>query len=332
MRKVGVIGAGAWGTAIAQSLARNNLDVSLWARESEVVEDINNNRINSIFLPGIKLSDKIIATDSLSKVVDSEALMIVTPAQYVRRTLEAIKGFITHDYPVVICAKGIEQQTGMLMSQIAKETIPDAAIAIMTGPTFADEVAKGLPAAVTLACNDKDIMYQLSEGLSGKTFRIYGSEDIIGAQLGGAIKNVIAIASGVVYGKNMGESAKAALITRGLAEVGRLASAMGAKKETLMGMCGMGDLMLTCSSMKSRNFSLGVEIGQGRSLAEIMNDRKNKVTEGVYTAEALTVLAKKNAVEMPISRAVHSLVSEQMPVDEVIEQVLERDSGKPEYK
>ncbi|NCC22827.1 MAG: NAD(P)-dependent glycerol-3-phosphate dehydrogenase [Alphaproteobacteria bacterium] len=324
MQKVGVIGAGAWGTALAQSLSNAGREVVLWAREPDVAAAINTTHENPAFLPGVPLNENIVATESLTRAADCDALLIVTPAQFVRNTLESLKGDITSGIPVVICAKGIELKTGNLMTQVAAEIVPNALVAILTGPTFAREIAMGLPAAVTLATKDRDIAHELVEGLSSKTFRPYVTDDVLGAQIGGAIKNVIAIASGVVVGKKLGESAKAALVTRGLAEMGRLASTMGAKKETLMGMCGMGDLMLTCSSMQSRNFSLGVALGEGRSLQEILLERGKAVTEGVHTAGALMTMARKNAVDMPIAKGVHRLVSENVPVDDVIDEILER--------
>jgi glycerol-3-phosphate dehydrogenase (NAD(P)+) len=330
MQKVGVIGAGAWGTALAQALSAAGRDVLLWAREPEVVESVNQSRENKIFLPGVPLNDGITATESLSQAAGCDALLVVTPAQFVRNTLESLKGDLRAGLPVVICAKGIELNTGMLMSQVAAEVVPNATTAILTGPTFASEIGRGLPGAVTLASTDKDIAWELVEGFSSKTFRTYVTEDVLGAQIGGAVKNVIAIASGAIVGKKLGESAKAALVTRGLAEMGRLASAMGAKKETLMGMCGMGDLMLTCASMQSRNFSLGFALGEGKTLADILQSRGKAVTEGVHTAAALMTMAKKNAIDMPIAEGVHRLVNEDMPLDDVIEAVLERPARGPE--
>lgn len=324
MQKVGVIGAGAWGTALAQCLSNAGREVVLWAREPEVATAINEQHENTVFLRGHKLNEDIVATESISKAAGADALLLVTPAQFVRPTLEALKGEISKGIPVVICSKGIELKTGLLMTQVAAETVPNATIAIMTGPTFASEIVQGLPAAVTLACKDKDISAELVEGLSSKALRPYLTEDMIGAQLGGAVKNVIAIASGVVVGKKLGESAKAALVTRGIAEMGRLTSSIGARKETLMGMCGMGDLMLTCSSMQSRNFSLGVALGEGRQLEEILKERGGAVTEGVSTASALMTMAKQNAVDMPIAQGVNWLVNEGRSVDEVIDAILER--------
>lgn len=323
MQKIGIIGAGAWGTALAQALSNEDRRVVLWAREPEVVEAINEAHENTTFLPGVPLKPEIQATASLTRAADSDCILVVTPAQYVRTTLQSLKADLSDGKPVVICAKGIEIETGALMSQVAQEEVPFATCAIMTGPTFAREIAQGLPSAVTLAAEDKETGEKLIEGLSSRTLRAYVSDDVLGAQIGGAIKNVVAIACGVLYGLNMGESARAALVTRGLAEMARLASAMGAKRETLMGMCGIGDLMLTSSSMQSRNFSLGVALGQGKTLEDILKER-NSVTEGVYTAKALMTMARNHAVDMPISAAVHACLDEGKDINEAIDQMLDR--------
>lgn len=323
MNKIGVIGAGAWGTALAQSMAGAGREVIIWAREPEIVASINENHENTLFLPGVTLHKNIKATDSLTVAAQCDVLLITTPAQHVRTTLQSLKADVGDGKPFVICAKGIEIETGMLLSQVAKEVVPNGSFAILTGPTFASEIARGLPSAVTVACADKDVCQQLQEVLSSRTLRTYATDDVIGAQIGGAVKNVIAIACGVIQGRGMGESARAALVTRGLAEMSRLATAMGAKKETLMGQCGVGDLILTCSSMQSRNFSLGAALGEGKKLADILGAR-NSVTEGVHTAKALVVMAKNNAVDMPIAAAVHACLSEEASIEETIEKMLDR--------
>ena len=323
MQKVGVIGGGAWGTALAIVMAQAGREVVLWTRESELVEEINAQHTNSLYLPDIALPENIEATKSLSQAADSDALLIVTPAQAVRQTLEILKSDIYAGKPVVICSKGIELDTGFLMSQIAKDIIPDISVALLSGPNFAREIASGLPAAATLAITDKDVAQELVDGLSSRNLRLYVQEDMIGAQIGGAVKNVIAIACGVVSGKDMGESARAALITRGMVEMARLASAMGARKETLLGMCGMGDLMLTCTSLLSRNYSLGYALGQGKTLDDILGAR-HSVTEGYHTAEALMTMARKNAVDMPICETVYAVLKNNLPVDVAIDRLLER--------
>lgn len=324
MKTIGIIGAGAWGTALAQAQATAGRKVTLWAREPEIVDAINASRENTVFLPDVKLDGNITATGSLTEAANNDIILVVTPAQHVRTTLQSLKTDGVADGKVfVICAKGVEINTGSLMSQVAKDILPTASMAIMTGPTFAAEIARGLPGGLTIACEDKDTGLGLIESLSSRTFRTYLTDDVLGAQIGGAVKNVIAIAAGVIYGRGMGDSARAALVTRGMAEMGRLASAMGAKRETLMGMCGMGDLILTCSSMQSRNFSLGVQMGQGKSIDEILGTRKS-VTEGVTTAKALTVMAKNNAIDMPISAAVNACLSEGAGIEETIERMLDR--------
>ncbi|MCB9990622.1 MAG: NAD(P)-dependent glycerol-3-phosphate dehydrogenase [Rhodospirillales bacterium] len=325
MQKIGIIGAGAWGTALAQCMAGGGMDVLIWAREPEVAESINTKHENELFIPGVPLNPAIEATTSMSKTADCDTILIVTPAQHVRSTLESLKGDIAEHKPIVICSKGIEIDTGLLMSQVAKEEVPNATIAILTGPTFAAEIARGMPSAVTIAAKDKDVAQEIREGLASKHLRPYITDDLIGTEIGGAVKNVIAIACGIAVGRGLGESARAALMTRGLAEMGRLASAMGARKETLMGMCGVGDLMLTCSSMQSRNYSLGVELGQGKSLEDIMEARKGKaVTEGVHTAAALKTMARKHAVDMPICEIVHKAVGEGIPIEDCIAELLDR--------
>ncbi|MAS86683.1 MAG: glycerol-3-phosphate acyltransferase [Micavibrio sp.] len=327
MSKIAVIGAGAWGTAIAQNLAVHGNDVAIWARESEVVTAINENHENTVFLKDIALDEKIIATGSLFEAVEAaDVIMIVTPAQALRSVCVGIRSKAIIGKPVVLCSKGFEIGTGMMLSAIAKEELPDNPIAIMTGPTFASEVAKGLPCAVTLAAETKDIAKEIRDLIGTKKLRPYVTDDLIGTQIGSAIKNVLAIASGIVIGKGLGESARAALITRGLSEMARLTSAMGGRKETLMGMCGMGDLMLTATSMQSRNYSFGYALGQGETIDEFLSQR-NAVTEGYHTSKALMVLAKKQAVEMPICEMVYSILHEGVSLDEAVDGMLSRPFG-----
>ncbi len=322
MKKIGIIGAGAWGTALAQSLANSGREVLLWARENDVVTSINEHHENTLYLKGVRLNEMIEATHNMDDISHCDFFLISTPAQHVRATLESMKDALGKK-PFVICAKGIEVKTGHMMSEVAEQVIPKCKVGILSGPTFASEISRGLPCAVTLAMKDKAIGAEIIKFMGSRTLRTYLTHDVIGAQVGGAVKNVIAIASGVVIGRKMGESARCALVTRGLAEMARLSYAIGAKKETLMGMCGVGDLMLTCSSMQSRNFSLGVALGEGKSLEEILGERV-AVTEGVYTAEALRVMARNNAVDMPISRAVNDFLNVHVPIDEVIEKLLDR--------
>lgn len=324
MTRISVIGGGAWGTALAHIQRIAGRDVTLWARESNVVEAIREANENATYLPGIKLAEGLEVTDSLTCAVDqADILLLVTPAQYLRDTLESIRNEAAEGIPLVICSKGIEISSGLMLSQVVEEVLPDATCAVMTGPTFAREIAQGLPSAMTLATADKDVAHDLSENLACRTLRPYLSDDVLGVQIGGAVKNVLAIACGVITGRKMGESARAALMTRGVAEMGRLASALGAKKETLTGMCGFGDLVLTCSSMQSRNYSLGVMLGEGRGVDEVLGERKS-VTEGVHTAKALMTLAQKNAVEMPISESVYKCLVEGVDMDEMINEMMNR--------
>ncbi|HPD83773.1 MAG: NAD(P)H-dependent glycerol-3-phosphate dehydrogenase [Alphaproteobacteria bacterium] len=322
MSKIAIIGAGAWGTALAQSLANSGKNVVMWALENEVIESINHHHENKLYLKDIRLNEMIKATHNLDDIKDSDVFLITTPAQHVRATLVKMKDILLAK-PFIICAKGIEIETGMLLSDVANEVIPNAQVGVLTGPTFAGEIARGLPCAVTLAIKNKDLGEKIVGLIGSRTLRTYLTDDVVGAQIGGAVKNVIAIASGVVQGRGMGESARCALITRGLTEMARLAKALGAQKSTLMGMCGVGDLMLTASSMQSRNFSLGVALGKGNTLEEILGERI-AVTEGVHTAKALKVMSKNHAVDMPISKAVNAFLNEGAQIEDIVEQLLDR--------
>ena len=323
MNKIGVIGAGAWGTALAQSMANSGKNVMMWAREEEVVTSINERHENSLYLPKIRLNEMMKATGDFDDIKDCDIYLLTTPAQHIRKTLEAMKDILSDGKPYLICSKGIELESGKLLSEVAEETLPGSNYGFLSGPTFASEIAKGLPCAVTIAFPKKKIGQDLVNQIGSRTLRTYLTDDLIGTQIGGAVKNVIAIACGVIHGRKMGESARCALITRGLTEMGRLAYALGAKKETLMGMCGVGDLVLTCSSMQSRNYSLGVALGEGKTLEEILGDRI-AVTEGVHTAKALKVIAQSNAVDMPISNAVDEFLTQGADLVSIIERVLDR--------
>ncbi|MBI4030393.1 MAG: NAD(P)-dependent glycerol-3-phosphate dehydrogenase [Proteobacteria bacterium] len=321
--KIGVIGAGAWGTALAQTYAAAGNDVTLWACEPEVASAVNAQHENTVFLPGIKLDIKIRATSDMAAAAKADIVLLVTPAQHARGALASLKELVKKSCPVVICAKGLETGTGKMLSEVAAEEAPEMKIAILTGPTFAAEIARGLPSGVTVASKSKKSAEKIRDMLASKTLRPYVSADMTGVQIGGAVKNVIAIASGIVAGRGLGDSARAALITRGLAEMTRLGAAMGAKKETLMGMCGVGDLVLTASSMQSRNYSLGFELGKGRAVDDVLGARKS-VTEGVHTAKAVMVMAKNNGVDMPISAAVNACLNEGISIDRAIAALMDR--------
>ncbi len=316
---IGVIGGGAWGTALAQ-VAAGNGPVRLWARETDVVDGINSRHENTLFLPNVPLSPAIVATNDLADLRDCAALLVVTPAQHLRSVLAGIDA---DALPLVLCSKGIEAGSGELMSEVAADIAPHAPIAVLSGPTFAAEVARGLPTAVTLACADAAVRDRLTARLARPAFRPYASDDVIGAEVGGAVKNVLAIACGVVVGRKLGENAKAALISRGFAEMQRFGIAKGARRETLGGLSGLGDLVLTCSSAQSRNMSLGMGLGEGKSAAELLDNRRT-VAEGAFTAPVLLAAAVALGVDMPITRAVADRLAGRMTVDQVIETLLAR--------
>jgi glycerol-3-phosphate dehydrogenase (NAD(P)+) len=317
--KVGVIGGGAWGTALAE-VAAGNGDVVLWAREPEVVADINGTRENRLFLPGVRLSEAIVATGDFAALGDCGMLLVVAPAQHVRSVLGGVPNRAT---PIVLCAKGIEATTRRLVGEVAAEVLPEAPLAVLSGPTFAREVAMGLPTAITFACADRALADRLIARIAAPRFRPYWTDDVIGAEVGGAIKNVLAIACGVVVGRKLGENARAALISRGFAEMLRFGAAKGARAETMRGLSGLGDLVLTCSSTQSRNFSLGHGLGEGKSAAELLSDRLT-VAEGAFTAPVLQAAADELGVDMPITRAVCSLLDGIASVDTVIAELLSR--------
>lgn len=325
-QSIGVIGAGAWGTALAQAAASAGRDVTLWAYEPEVTDAIRTTGENTTFLKGVALNSSIRATSDPEALADCGAYLLVTPAQHARRTLAGFACHIPHGAPVLLCAKGIERGSLALMTQVLTQTVPHAIPAVLSGPSFAIDVARGLPTAVTLACDDAALGEQLMDAIGSSAFRPYWSSDLIGAEAGGAVKNVLAIACGISEGKGLGRSAHAALIARGFAEMTRLGVALGARRETLAGLCGLGDLVLTCSSPQSRNMSCGLALGQGEALADIMAAR-NAVTEGVATAPAVTALAKREGVEMPICAAVDAVLSGAMDVDGAIEALLSRPFG-----
>jgi len=318
--RLGVIGGGAWGTALAQVAATGGRETLLWAMESDVVEAINAGHENPVYLPGQRLDPAIRATSNLSELGGCDGWLVVTPAQHMRSVLEAAP---SGNRPLILCSKGIEEGSGRLLHVVAHEACPDAPVTVLSGPTFAHEVAAGLPTAVTLAAENESLGETLRERIASPRFRVYLSDDVAGAEIGGAVKNVLAIACGVVEGKGLGQNARAALIARGFAEMTRFGLANGARRETLAGLSGLGDLVLTCSSTSSRNFSLGKGIGEGKSAAELMSDRRT-VAEGAFTAPVLAKLAKERGIDMPIVAAVHGLLSGRFSVDEVLEQLLSR--------
>lgn len=320
MTQVAVLGAGAWGTALAQMLASDGRNVMLWARESELVEEINARHTNSLFLPSAQLAESIRATGDLADLAKCEVLLAVTPAQHLG---SVVSGLAKAPRDLVLCSKGIEASSGLLMNEVARAAAPGSEVAVLSGPTFAHEVAAGLPTAVTLACSGGEDQWQrLSPAIARKAFRPYFSDDVTGAEIGGAVKNVLAIACGVVDGLQLGQNARAALIARGYAEMLRFGEALGARAETLAGLCGLGDLVLTCSSTSSRNFSLGKALGEGQDPAALMADRRT-VAEGAHTAPVLAELAEKRGIAMPIVTAVNRLLGG-APAREIVGELLAR--------
>ena len=322
MNAIGIIGGGAWGTALAQSLRSVGRDVVLWAREAEVVEAINRGHANPLFLPGVALDPAIRATTQLAEVAAAEIVLLTAPAQHLRAVAGTLAPHLGANVPVVICAKGIEA-SGALMSEVVAATLPASPLAVLSGPTFAAEVARGLPTAVTLACADLGLGQRLVATLGSKNFRPYLSDDPIGAEIGGAIKNVFAIACGIVTGRGLGDNARAALITRGLAEMVRLALAKGGKAATLMGLSGFGDLTLTCTSPQSRNYALGTALGEGQSLAAFLGGRRS-VAEGVESAAAAAALSRRLGIDMPIVAAVDAILHRGAAIGAAIEALLAR--------
>lgn len=323
LQRVGVLGAGAWGTALAQIAAGAGRDVLLWAFEPEVAEAINDKQENPVYLPGHRLDGRVRATTDMAALTGMDTILAVTPAQHLRPTLKRLAGALPQGIPMVLCAKGIEQGTLALMTEVLAVEAPGARAAVLSGPGFARDVVRGLPTATTIACPDPGLGAALVAALGRPTFRPYLTDDLVGAEIGGAVKNVIAIACGIAEGRKLGDGARAALITRGFAELCRLGLALGGRQETLSGLCGLGDLVLTCSSLTSRNMSLGAALGEGRSAAEVLGERRS-VAEGAASAPAVVALAAKHGIEMPICAAVDDVIAGRIDVDQAIVALLAR--------
>ncbi|HVO04132.1 MAG TPA: NAD(P)H-dependent glycerol-3-phosphate dehydrogenase [Candidatus Cybelea sp.] len=322
-RRIAVIGAGAWGTALAILAARAGLDSVLWVRRPELAARLAAERENADYLPGVPLYPAIRIVTDLSDSLDADAVLYAQPAQHFRAFCLAATPHWRRGATLVIAAKGIERETGALLMEIAADLLPGVPVIILSGPSFAVEAARGQPTAVALAGHDSERVEALMTALAHGAFRPYGSDDPVGVEVAGAVKNVLAIACGIVLGRGLGENARAALITRGLAEVTRLALAKGGRAETLMGLAGIGDLVLTCTSLKSRNTSLGFELGEGKRLADVLAGRRS-VAEGVSTAGAVVTLAGRVGVEMPIAEAVHRILSDQSVIDDEVRALLSR--------
>lgn len=326
IQKLGVVGAGAWGTALAQVASTGGRETLLWAFEDEVVAAVNRIHENPLFLKGQKLNPEIRATGKFSDLSGCDAWLVVTPAQHMRAVLSYSP---CPNMPLILCSKGIEESSGKLLHDVAREVCPTSPVAVLSGPTFAHEVAAGLPTAVTLACQDKALGEELRARINLAQFRTYLTDDVAGAEVGGAVKNVLAIACGVAEGRGLGQNARAALIARGFAEMTRFGLAMGGRRETLAGLSGLGDLVLTCSSTASRNFSLGLAIGQGASAAGLMADRRT-VAEGAHTAPVLHRIALERDIDMPLVAAVVDLLDGRVGIDELLETMLSRPPGDEE--
>ena len=320
-QRIGIVGAGAWGTALANSIASKNRPVVLYARDAAVAAEMKKSRTNAARLPGVALNADILPTHSLAEAADADAVLLAVPTQSLREISLALAPLIPNALPVVACAKGIERDTRKFVTEIVKETIPLAQPAILSGPSFASDVGRGLPTAVTLAAGDENLAADLAEALSSQTFRLYHSTDVRGVEIGGAAKNVLAIAAGIVLGRGLGASAQAALITRGFAELSRLGRAYHVRPETLMGLSGLGDLILTCSSPQSRNYAFGFALGRGQKPAEA---GRGALAEGTFTAPVLADIALEKKVEMPITNAVNAVLTGRLNIDRAISELLSR--------
>jgi glycerol-3-phosphate dehydrogenase (NAD(P)+) len=318
---IAVIGAGAWGSALALTCARAGRAVTLWEHDAANAENLKKKR-ESLFLPGVRIDDSIRLALDLADAAHAQALLLVVPAQAVRSAAKALSPMLAAGTPVVVCAKGIERGTKKFMSEVVAECAPKVEPAILSGPSFASDVARGMPTAVTLAARDSRLAGDLAQAIGSASFRPYHSTDVRGVEIGGAAKNVLAIAAGIVAGRGLGASAAAALTTRGFAELVRFGKAYGAKAETLMGLSGLGDLLLTCSSSQSRNFTFGVNLGRGQKPADI--HRTTGLAEGVFTAPVVLEMARERSVDMPISSAVAALLDGTTTVDAAIESLLTR--------
>jgi glycerol-3-phosphate dehydrogenase (NAD(P)+) len=318
---IAVIGAGAWGTALANAAAATSAPVLLWGRDPDQVDDIARRRENMRHLPGIALHPGVRPSASLVECAQAGIVLLVVPAQAVRGMAQALALVLPHGTPVIVCAKGIERGTGLFMTQVIADAAPGLVPAILSGPSFAHDVATGLPTAVTLAAAQGEMAARLATSLTSASLRLYHTDDLRGVEIGGAAKNVLAIAAGLVAGRGLGESAKAALIARGFAELSRFARAWGGRSETLMGLSGLGDLILTCGSDKSRNYATGLRLGAGEPLPP---SGSGPLAEGVTTAPVLIDMARTRGIDMPIAGAVAAILSGALELDEAVSQLMSR--------
>lgn len=324
---IGVIGAGAWGTALAILANRAGSHVTLWTRNEQVIASVKARRENAQYLPEQFIDPAINITNRIADIEKCDALLVTIPAQSLRTVTISLSDIVPASVPLIIATKGIERGSLMLMSEVMQSIMPHNPYAILSGPNFAREIAEGKPAASVIASHHPQLADAVSFAIGGKYFRLYSNDDPIGTQVGGALKNVLAIAAGIVEGTNLGENARAALITRGIAEIARFAKAKGGREETLMGLAGLGDITLSCTSTRSRNYALGVALGRAGNTQKMDGGRAGGLTEGVATAESVSQLARKLGVNMPIMFTVHEVLSGQASIATAVERLLERPAG-----
>ena len=326
LKNIGIIGAGAWGTALSCILNKKE-NITIWSYEKKTVHQINKYRTNKTFLPNIKIPNNISATNNLKDLMSCKFIFVCVPSQFIKKIILKFKNFYKKDMIFVNCSKGIEHSSKLLISDIIKKILPGSEVAILSGPSFAIEVAKKKPTAVTIACKNQNNAKKLAILLNSKNFRCYYTNDVIGVQFGGIIKNILAIASGIVKSQKLGSSAKAALMTRGLSEMKRIGLAYGAKESTFYGLSGLGDLILTCNSELSRNFSTGLLVGKGKKINEIIKSKKT-ISEGIINSKTIFNLSKKKRIEMPVCGSVYKILYKKNKIKNTIEKILSRDIKK----
>ena len=326
LKDIGILGSGAWGTALACILNKKT-NISLWTYEKETARQINKHKNNKTYLPGIKIPNNVRATNNLEELKTCKFIFICIPSQFIKKIILEFKKFYKKEMIIVVCSKGIEKNSKDLISEVIKKIIPKSKIAVLSGPSFAIEVAKKKPTAVTIASKNNKNAKKLAKLVNSKTFRCYYTNDIIGVQLGGVIKNILAIASGIIESQKLGASARAALMTRGLAEMMKIGVAFGAKESTFYGLSGLGDLMLTCNSELSRNFVTGLLIGKGKKIKEIIKSKKT-ISEGIINSKTIFNLSKKKKIEMPVCESVYKILYKNVKIKETIEKILSRNIKK----
>lgn len=325
--RLGIIGGGSWGTALAVVANRTGTRVRIWTRNENVLESMRERRVNEVYLPDIFIDTDIRISENLADVCECDYVLLAIPSQHMRPVCISISDLISPRIPLIIASKGIERGSLSLMSEVVESILPNNPVAILSGPNFAREAASGLPTATTIACKQQILADKLTYLLGGKFFRPYHSPDLISTQIGGAVKNVIAIGAGICYGRGLGENARAALITRGLYEMSRLAEVKGGDPKSLMGLAGMGDLILTCGSPQSRNMALGASIGEGKPIKSLISAKEHGLTEGVLTAESIYEMSQKLGVHMPLCETIHELLIGELDVETAIDKLLARPFG-----